>query len=695
MKGKRGDGGVVVGGGGQHLRDREGGDSTAVTVAIPEEEEEEHSHDRHSGTNDDNARARSTDTVSTSQQGNGVQANTDTKDSKTAATAATAATATAKKSKAPEPPVFPFLAAYPWLQYNSIMVVVVACALMFTGFHMVRDQLQDVCQPTVTKASFFLDEAVGDGHWFRTSWNPNSCLLHPYTSKRSDVASCLNGDTAVFIGDSRVRQLFQALVQTFDPTFEVTTEQRHQDIHFTDNTTNVSLSFLWQPEIISADVQRLYSDWAAALQSGTRAPAMIVHSAGLWAMKRGEPIDTLVQQAEQLRDAMSAIPRATPIYWLPISRVDESLLWESRKAITNNVIHHFNARCKHVFADSRNTQGDLVVFADRILDVAADFTETEDGLHFESSLPKQVHLLLNHLCHGVRTLRRGSRTCCAAPERTAPHQWLVLATFAGCCAFVALLVLNRRRIADKLADPPRSTRFFDSFAQAAAAVKKTHPRLFVVSTVALCMIFIFIADRTGVFMVAAKEFQWSHFSLGCLAILALGLVSVRTSAKAGALNRDQTDEWKGWMQLCFLLYHYTGASQVLSIYVFIRVCVAAYIFMTGFGHYIYFTQKKEFTWHRITMVVLRVNIFTLFLSMTMNRTYQFYYFVPLSTFWFLMVCLVMWALRGLDGRLALVKPFTLIAIAALLYYETEDGATPVFDFIFDHKLLAPSSCVCL
>jgi hypothetical protein len=46
------------------------------------------------------------------------------------------------------------------------------------------------------------------------------------------------------------------------------------------------------------------------------------------------------------------------------------------------------------------------------------------------------------------------------------------------------------------------------------------------------------------------------------------------------LNREQTEEWKGWMQVLFLLYHYFKASELYNA---IRLFIAAYVWMTGFG----------------------------------------------------------------------------------------------------------------
>jgi hypothetical protein len=80
-----------------------------------------------------------------------------------------------------------------------------------------------------------------------------------------------------------------------------------------------------------------------------------------------------------------------------------------------------------------------------------------------------------------------------------------------------------------------------------------------------------IADRTPVFSKIDKVFSWYPFGILIVLVLASGLGTLTAQKDSGFLNRHQTEEWKGWMQLCILVYHYTGASKVSVIYNFVRV----------------------------------------------------------------------------------------------------------------------------
>jgi len=74
------------------------------------------------------------------------------------------------------------------------------------------------------------------------------------------------------------------------------------------------------------------------------------------------------------------------------------------------------------------------------------------------------------------------------------------------------------------------------------------------------------------------------------------------------LSREQTDEWKGWMQLVILIYHLTGASKILPIYMQIRVMVSAYLFLSGYGHFCYFFNKADFSLHRLLTVRVTIEM---------------------------------------------------------------------------------------
>ena len=172
----------------------------------------------------------------------------------------------------------------------------------------------------------------------------------------------------------------------------------------------------------------------------------------------------------------------------------------------------------------------------------------------------------------------------------------------------------------------------------------------------LVLCYAFYADRTSLFNKIQKKHNANDFAILSLITFAFGAFSIRRCAKPvrqitspsrdepadqPILSRDQTDEWKGWMQALILIYHYTGSSQILGIYQLIRILVASYLFMTGFGHTIFFYRSSDYSLRRCAAVLIRLNFLSCLLPYTMGTDYLFYYFAPLITFWYLIIYFTM------------------------------------------------------
>ncbi|KAK0578803.1 hypothetical protein LWI29_016450 [Acer saccharum] len=159
----------------------------------------------------------------------------------------------------------------------------------------------------------------------------------------------------------------------------------------------------------------------------------------------------------------------------------------------------------------------------------------------------------------------------------------------------------------------------------------------------LLMFYFYICDRTNILGDSTKDYNRDLF---LFLFMLLIIVSAMTSLKKHSdksvfsgkatlyLNRHQTEEWKGWMQVLFLMYHYFAATEIYNA---IRVFIAAYVWMTGFGNFSYYYIRKDFSLARFAQMMWRLNFFVAFSCIVLNNDYMLYYICPMHTLFTVMV----------------------------------------------------------
>ncbi|KAM0497113.1 hypothetical protein ACHAP8_007014 [Fusarium lateritium] len=184
----------------------------------------------------------------------------------------------------------------------------------------------------------------------------------------------------------------------------------------------------------------------------------------------------------------------------------------------------------------------------------------------------------------------------------------------------------------------------------------------------LALLMCYYADRTQMMAKGSKLWQLGDFialGLPCVAILiftirrsdsSLDVSLTKPDADEPFLSTDQIDEWKGWMQLFILIFHWTGAHGG-PIHIITCLCVGAYIFQTGYSHTLNFMKEKDFSFNHVAATLLRLNILPCLLTYFMDTDYVFYYLSPLLSFWFLVVYATMAFYRrhNADLQFLLVK----------------------------------------
>lgn len=502
------------------------------------------------------------------------------------------------------------------------------------------------------------DALLSHGQWLdaaHQNWQPRGCMMHNYNAK--DLATCLQNRRLVFIGDSSTRQIFWATGKKLG----LQDEGRDYHTSFSIGAIGVSIEFVWDPYLNSTDLRRELAAASVSMSGvntvGTTAALLI--GGGLWHaryldegsfLERFKHSIEAISESTSLHNARNAggtlrrysfgpldegslvllAPVPVPLYY--------ALSPERAKTITPPKVDNLNLYL-YQQTDMRNVTVPWSFASMTALDAASYQT---DGLHYRENVASQMaDVLLNLRCNAV--LRNASpksypmdKTCCNGYEKPNWTQAAMLNAFLFLLPILALLTSTNSVRLNFL--PSR---------------RISHA----ITVLALAACYCYYADRTQLFNKVQKNYNTTEFWILCAFTLALGVLSIGRSASGSSpksphpsiqlvpapnyLSRHQTDEWKGWMQIVILIYHYTGASKVLWVYKIVRLLVASYIFLSGFGHTIYFQRKADYSLRRCAAVLIRLNLLSCILPYVMKTDYLFYYFAPLISFWYMVIYMTM------------------------------------------------------
>lgn len=159
-----------------------------------------------------------------------------------------------------------------------------------------------------------------------------------------------------------------------------------------------------------------------------------------------------------------------------------------------------------------------------------------------------------------------------------------------------------------------------------------------VSVLGAIMSLWWLCDGQQIVPLHNKEYNRDFFVYLLISILLWASSTITSPRRSDLINREQTEEWKGWMQIVFLLYHYFAAAEWYNL---IRILIASYVWMTGFGNFMYFAKSKDYSLWRFAKMMFRLNFLCIVVTLVMNRPYILYYICPMHTMWFISCYTVM------------------------------------------------------
>lgn len=278
------------------------------------------------------------------------------------------------------------------------------------------------------------------------NWQVPGCMMHEYDA--NDIAGCLGSRRVVFIGDSRVRDIFWALAKRLNYRAAAEKEglaQKHQSQSF--GQADVTVDFIWDPYLNSTDLHQqlatYQNSWDPTGDSfeTNESPAIILVGGGLWHMRHlGEAFLTEYKASiEQVirHEAPGSSPRWSSLFnrrrWetehsnnlmalAPVQRLSyESLSPLVKESVTSDKVNKLN---DYLLAVSSSSQASVALSYQRMTS-ASNLALKEDGIHVDENIvSREIDILLNLRCN-ARLLRSKmypmDKTCCGP---YAPPNWV-------------------------------------------------------------------------------------------------------------------------------------------------------------------------------------------------------------------------------------------------------------------------------
>ncbi|XP_049281782.1 N-acetylneuraminate 9-O-acetyltransferase [Anopheles funestus] len=502
-------------------------------------------------------------------------------------------------------------------------------------------------------------------------WQPYGCMLHKYTE--TDTRKCLrylafwgNQNHFVLIGDERLRSLSLEFIDYLrssetENNSKQSSTKNTEDLQFTDYKLRLRVEYIYANEISKSLIDE-FIKW----EHEEDPPSLIIASCTYPTFQRGNVTeDTQRAYEKNLTRLVSPIDRLyakkTKIIWKLQDPVDQESSPEEWKNVRNEDVDRINQAASNILLYS-----EAKIWSSSNMIASGLVDEFADGQKLSSlTLKHDVQILLNMYCNDYMNYNDG--TCCSSAE---PYTIIQVTTYAflAVCASIATAMYVRKWIVKW-----RGVHAYMPLNQPA----DTQSPIAALASLAVIMTYFYLCDRTNFFMKENKYYSEFSFWIPVGYVFALGLFFTEDSKLTKVLHRDQTDELKGWMQIVILIYYMTGASHILPIYMHIKVLISGFLFLSGYAHFTYWWQTGNAGLVRFLNVMFRVNFLTVILCLCMNRPYQFYFFVPLLSFWYSIMYLMLSLPPRITAQIAETNPYqylyvvvkfiTMLATVTVLY----------------------------